>query len=906
MAIGILFATHLFAQISVEKTWVNNSQNPIGIDESDPKFGWQMASNEKNTFQSAYEIQVSSSSTFDEIDIWQTGKVSSAQSIHIKYAGEPLQKGSKYYWRVRAWNQNDKSSDWSQTSTFQMGLLDPAEAFTAKWITPGFEEDTLNRPSPIFRKDFSLAQKDITKATAYITAHGVYEARLNGQRVGEYFMAPGWTSYNKRLQYQTYDVTEQVSKGKNAISVTLGNGWYRGYLAWRDAKNHYGNDIALLLQIEITYADGSQETIVTDKSWKTGLGPITFSEIYDGESYDSRLEAAFSKVGFDDQAWSNAREADFSKDVLVTTINEPIKQQEIVKPVNILTSKKGELIVDFGQNLVGLVQLMAEGASGAVIDVYHAEVLNEDGTFYTDNLRQAAQKASYILNGKGIQTLQPHFTFMGFRYAKIVGYPGELKPENINAIVLHSDVAPTGTFTTSDPLLNQLQSNIQWSQKGNFLDVPTDCPQRDERMGWTGDAQAFFRTAAFNMDVNNFFIKWMKDVAADQYENGSIPFVVPNILDYNNGSILKNNSAGSAGWADVATIIPWERYLLYGDKDILKNQYPTMKAWVEFMYNESNDHVWNTGFHFGDWLSYNPDDDRMGKAAVTDKYFLTQCFFAYSTQLLINAAEVLDLDEDIALYTDRLKNVKKAFLEEYVTPNGRIGPNTQTAYVLALQFDLLPEEQRQQAADRLVKNIRDYENHITTGFLGTPYICHVLSRFGYEEVAFDLLNQKTYPSWLYPVTMGATTIWERWDGIKPDGSFQTPRMNSFNHYAYGAVGDWMYRNIGGINLVKPAYKEFYIKPKPGNLSAANASLDTYYGQIKADWTRDETGFTLNANVPVNTTGIIFLPAGSVEEITLEGKKLSKFKNITASKDGDELVKIQLGSGTYSFNVPATR
>ncbi len=899
----LLVSSTSTAQVSIEKMWVDNRVNPMGITQEQPKFSWSLSSDQRNSFQSAYEIQVAGSpKQFNRSALWQSGRINSDQSLHISYGGQPLKSGVKYYWRVRVWGQENKASEWSAPAFWQMGLIQPEKEFQAKWIIPGFEEDTDTRPSPIFRKEFELSGKKVTQATAYITAHGIYEAHLNGNRIGDAYLTPGWTSYNKRLQYQTYDITELLNKEKNALSVSLGSGWYRGYLAWRDAKNHYGEDIALLLQVDITFSDGSTQSIQTDKSWKTGLGPVIFSEIYDGETYDSRKEQAFSQTGFNDKNWPNAKEADFSKSVVVTTINEPIRRQEVFRAKSIFTTPKGELIADFGQNLVGFVQLKASGSAGTKIEIYHAEVLDKNGNFYIDNLREAKQKTTYILNGQGKQTLEPHFTFQGFRYAKVVGYPGTLKAEDIQAVVLHSDVEQSGHFSTSDALLNQLQHNIQWSQKGNFLDVPTDCPQRDERMGWTGDAQAFFRTAAFNSNVNNFFVKWLKDLAADQYENGSVPFVIPNILDYDNGSILRDNSAGSAGWADAATIIPWERYLIYGDEDILREQYPSMKAWVEYMYDQSENYVWNTGFHFGDWLFYSPDDDRMGKAAVTDKYYITQCFFAYSTQLLIEAAKVLGYEQDVQLYNERLVKIKDAFLNEYVSPAGRIGPNTQTAYVLALQFNLLPEHLRQQAADRLVKNVIDYEYHLSTGFLGTPYLCHVLSRYGHDSIAFKLLNQTTFPSWLYPVTMGATTIWERWDGIKPDSSFQTPAMNSFNHYAYGAIGDWMYRNIAGINLVKPAYKEFYIKPKTEGLSYAEGTLNTYYGLIKSSWKKENGQFKLEVRIPVNTTAIVFLPARSSDDIFEGEEKLDAVKGIKLVNTENGHVQLQLGSGEYQFLV----
>ncbi|RYD74805.1 MAG: alpha-L-rhamnosidase, partial [Sphingobacteriales bacterium] len=496
----------------------------------------------------------------------------------------------------------------------------------------------------------------------------------------------------------------------------------------------------------------------------------------------------------------------------------------------------------------------------------HAEVLDKAGNFYTTNLRSAKQQNNYILKGTGAEEVfEPHFTFQGFRYVKIEGYPGELKPESLTAVAVYSDMDATGMFTTSNPLLNQLQHNIQWGQKGNFVDVPTDCPQRDERLGWTGDAQAFATTAAFNMDVAGFFTKWMKDVSADQLPNGSVPYVIPNVLT--------ERDAGSAGWADVATIIPWDMYVAYGDKGILEAQYESMKKWVDYISSVAKDNVWNSGSHFGDWLFYRPDDDNDGRAAVTDKYMIAQTFYAHSTQLLINAADVLGKTDDSEKYKTLLQKIKAAYVKENMTESGKLTSNTQTAYVLALQFDMLPENMRKQAAERLAANVKDYGNHLTTGFLGTPYLCHVLSRFGYRDVAYSLLMQERYPSWLYPVKMGATTIWERWDGIKQDGSFQTADMNSFNHYAYGAIGDWMYKNIAGINPVasKPGYKEILIAPEPGgNLTSASGSLETVYGKVSSSWIIENGIFKLDVVIPANTTATILLPKSGKKSETGSG------------------------------------
>ncbi len=803
-----------YAQLSVRNLRCEDRINPLGLDILIPRFSWQIVSDQRNLEQTGYEIRVGyKSGKSNQLNGW---KVMSSQSVYVPYTGKALESGTAYYWQVRVWDNKGRVSGWSEKAYWQMGLLQASD-WKAKWIESTSDADTVNGPALLFRKEFS-SQKKIISATAFITAHGMYEAYINGQKMGDAFLTPGWTSYNKRLQYQVYDVTKFVKMGENVLAVNIGSGWYRTSLAWNNNKNIYGKKIGLLEQLEIRYTDGSIETIISDESWKTSdQGPIRSSEIYNGETYDARKEIYGWKVpGFNDQAWQKVMEKDYPKNNLIATYNEPVREHETFWPARIFKTPKGEQVIDFGQNLVGREEIMVNGKAGDSIIVDHAEVLDKEGNFYTDNLRAAKSENVYVLKGSDdAEFCEPHFTFHGFRYIRIKGFNGEIhfKPVDSSkylhhhdvdtrtgpkisgmhvwAETLYSDMEKTGQFECSNPMLNQLQHNIQWGQKGNFLDVPTDCPQRDERLGWTGDAQAFSRTASYNMGVHNFFSKWLKDLAADQSENGMVPFVIPNVLGPNAG--------GSTGWADASTIIPWNMWLAYGDPKILEDQYPSMKAWVGFMQTHSKDYLWNTGFHFGDWLFYRPADDNDGRSAVTDKYLIAQCFFAYSTQLLVNSAKVLNKTEDVQKYSELLQHLKEAFLKEYVTPSGRLVSGTQTAYVLALQFDMLPENLRAQAAQRLAENIKDYDNHLTTGFLGTPYLCHVLSRFGYDSVAYKLLLQDTYPSWLYPVKMGATTIWERWDGQKPDSSFQTPGMNSFNHYAYGAIGDWMYRNITGVD-----------------------------------------------------------------------------------------------------------
>jgi len=655
---------------------------------------------------------------------------------------------------------------------------------------------------------------------------------INGKRVGDQVFAPGWTSYNKRLQYQTYDVTELLQRGENAVGVILGDGWYRGFIGFSGQRNRYGNRGALLAQIEILFQDGRRETIGTDGKWKSATGPILISEIYNGETYDARLEkAGWTQAGFSDGDWSGVKVVDLPKSVLIAPAGPPVRRIQEVKPVRVFTTPGGDTVADMGQNMVGWLRLKVQGPAGTTVVLHHAEVLDKQGNFYTDNLRAAMQTVKYTLKGGGPEVLEPHFTFQGFRFVKVEGYPGELTTDSLTGIVIHSDMARSSEFETSSPLINQLQHNIIWGQKGNFLDVPTDCPQRDERLGWTGDAQVFSRTAAFNMDVATFFTKWLKDMAADQYENGSVPHVIPDILTRPNGP-----AAGSAAWADAAVIIPWTTYLSYGDRRILEQQYPSMAKWVDYERRRAgDDYIWDGDPHFGDWLAFaTTRSDYPG--ATTGKDLIATAFFAHSTDLLQRTAIILGKQEDAARYAELFEKIKAAFRKEFVTDTGRVGENTQTAYALALQFDLLPENLRPAAAERLVRDVRE-RKHLTTGFVGTPYLCHVLSRFGYLGEAYMLLNRDQYPSWLYPVKQGATTIWERWDGQKPDGTFQDKGMNSFNHYAYGAIGEWMYRVMAGIEIdpAEPGYKHILIQPQPGGgLTYAKASFDSMYGRVASD------------------------------------------------------------------------
>ncbi len=896
------------AAVTVIALRAEYKEDPLGIDARKPRLSWQLQSGARGVTQSAYQVRVSRSERglgAGQDLVWDSGRVASDQSILRAYDGPPLQSARRYFWQVRVWDGGGRPSAWSAPAWWETGLLESAD-WKASWIEPDLPDDvSKSGPVPMLRREFKLSGP-VERARAYVTAHGLYELYINGHRVGDQLFTPGWTSYNKRLQYQTFDVTPWLKTGENAVGALVGNGWYRGNLAREGRRNIYGDRLALLAQIQVTYKDGRSETIGSDSSWKASTGPILMSEIYHGETYDARLEkSGWAAAGFDDRAWSGVKVADQRKDDLIAPAGPPVRRIQELRPVKIFKTPAGDTVADMGQNMVGWVRLAVEGPAGTTVTLRHAEVLDKDGNFYTANLRKARATTQYTLRGGARETFEPHFTFFGFRYVAVDGYPGTLTPESLTGVVVHSAMAPAGALETSKPLVNQLQHNIVWGQKGNFLDVPTDCPQRDERLGWTGDAQVFSRTAALNMDVAGFFTKWLGDVAADQYEDGSVPFVVPNVLPVSNG----RRPAGATGWADAAVIIPWTMYLSYGDRRILEQQYDSMAKWVGYESSRAgNDLIWDGDFHFGDWLAYAapPGEVRFYPGASTSTDLLATAFFAHSADLLGRTARILGKTDDAERYAQLFSRIKEAFVREYVTTTGRVGENTQTAYAVALQFDLLPEELRAAAAKRLAQDVQQ-RKHLTTGFLGTPYLCHVLARYGYLDEAYLLLNREDYPSWLYPVKQGATTIWERWDGQKPDGTFQDAGMNSFNHYAHGAIGDWMYRVMAGIETdeAAPGYKHILIQPRPGGgFTDVKASHETPYGKVSSAWTRKDGAFTLEVEVPANTRATVRLPRAHLASVTEGGQPLAGASGISGPKQDGDTVVVEVGSGAYRFAYPA--
>lgn len=696
--------------------------------------------------------------------------------------------------------------------------------FQAKWIQPVEEMGDI---CPVFRKNWKI-EKPVKKAELFLTALGVYTAKLNGKSISEYVLAPGWTSYKKRLQYQQYDITEFIQED-NVLAVTVGKGWFRspmpGWIETEDKKQRAAQPGGIWGELRLLYEDGTEEILPTDSTWMYGESPVRFSEIYDGETYDA---------GFETQEWKNAKIFDWPEEILIPQEGEEIREMERVSAKSVFRTPKGELVVDFGQEVTGYVEFTVNAKAGERIRILHGEVLDQEGNFYNDNYRSAKAEINYICRD-GEQTWHPTLTFFGFRYLKLEEFPGVPEAEQFTAIAVYSNMKKTGELRCSDPGLNQLFSNIFWGQKGNFLDVPTDCPQRDERLGWTGDAQAFVKTASYNFDVERFFTKWLHDMAADQRADGGIGSVIP---DY-----LPEDEPGAA-WADAATICPWQIYQTYGNEQILKDQFTCMKKWVDYVSNvTTTPYLWTgSGTQFGDWLGLDaPSGSYKGS---TREELIASAFYAYSTELLVKAGKVIG--EDVAEYEALHEKIVEAFRGQY--PEYQ----TQTEHVLALRFGLAKDPQK--TADALAEMIRQDGGQMRTGFVGTPYILHVLSDYGHTDIAYSLLLRKEYPSWLYSVGKGATTVWEHWDGIMEDGSFWSTDMNSFNHYAYGAVADWVYEKAAGIQAVDgaPGYERVRIAPNPDKrLEWLEASMETRHGKIRSRWTNTDEGtrFEIETAVP---------------------------------------------------------
>jgi len=875
----------LAATLQCENLRCEYLKDPLGIDETKPRLSWIVTTSDRDQMQTAYQILVATTEANLRAgvgDLWDTGKLASDETTQIVYGGQALASRESCFWKVRSWDRDGKEGKWSAPARWQMGLLDPGE-WTARWISA---TNSASPPStagaPYLRKSFTLTAP-VQRAVLYASALGLYEVHLNGHRVGDHILAPDWTDYRKRVRYQAYEVTDLLKRGDNAIGALLGNGWYSGHIG-NGGYQFFGKAPAFLAQLEVTYKDGRTERIGTDASWKFQASPVVSSDFMAGEDYDARLEIKhWDEVGLFDSGWSPVATRE-EVVPLEAQVMEPVREIVELAPKAITELTPGNWVYDLGQNMVGVVRLKVAAPAGTKVTLRYAEMLNPDGTLYTTNLRKALSVDHYVTRGGGVEIWQPRFTFHGFRYVEISGLPKPPGTDAVTGVVISTDTTRTGEFTCSDPRINQLQSNIQWGQRGNYISVPTDCPQRDERLGWMGDAQVFIRTATYNADVAAFFTKWLVDVDDGQSAEGSFSDVNPNTMGRN----------GVPAWGDAGVICPWSIYQAYGDKRILEKHLPAMIKWVEYLRQHSDGLIRDRdrGNDYGDWLAI---------GSITSKELIGTAYFAYSTHLVALACQVLDRTAEAAKYYQLFQDIRTAFVKKYVTSDGRIEGNTQCDYAMALKFELLPDELKPKAAQFLEDDIVAKGGHLSTGFVGVSYLLPVLTQNGKADTAYRLLLQDTFPSWLFSVKQGATTIWERWDGWTPDKGFQSPSMNSFNHYSLGSCGEYLFSGVAGIRAASPGFKEIMIDPViRDGLTWANARFDSIHGEIATSWKRDGRNLTLKVVVPPNTTASVTIPAGSPAAITESGKPMDRARGVLFLRQDPDGCVFRVGSGTYSF------
>jgi len=876
----------LAATLQCENLRCEYLKDPLGLDETRPRLSWIVTSIERDENQTAYQILVATTEAklrAGQGDLWDTGKLASDETTQIVYGGQPLTSRERCFWKVRSWDRDGKEGKWSAPAQWQMGLLGPGE-WSARWISatnpanPGESAGV-----PYLHKAFALPST-IQRAVLYVSALGLYEVHLNGQRVGDHVLAPDWTDYRKRVRYQAYDVTALLKRGDNAIGALLANGWYSGHIG-NGGYQIFGKVPAFLAQLEVTYKDGRTERVVTDGSWKFQASPIISSDFMAGEDYDARMEVKhWDEPGLDDRKWSAVTTREESVP-LEAQVMEPVREIVELSPKAVTQPTPGNWVYDLGQNMVGVVRLKVSAPAGTKVTLRHAEMLNPDGTLYTKNLRKAPSVDHYVTRGGGVEIWQPQFTFHGFRYVEISGLPKPPGKDAVTGVVISSDTTRTGEFTCSDPRINQLQSNIQWGQRGNYISVPTDCPQRDERLGWMGDAQVFIRTATYNADVAAFFTKWLVDVDDGQSAAGAFSDVNPNTM----------GRGGVPAWGDAGVICPWTIYQAYGDKRILERHLPAMIKWVEYLREHSDGLIRDRdrGNDYGDWLAIGSD---------TSKELIGTAYFAYSTHLVTQACQALGRTEDAAKYGLLFQDIRAAFVKKYVASDGRIQGNTQCDYAMALKFDLLPDELKPKAAQYLEDDIVAKGEHLSTGFVGVSYLLPVLTQNGKADTAYRLLLQDTFPSWLFSVKQGATTIWERWDGWTPDKGFQDPQMNSFNHYSLGSCGEYLFGGIGGIRAGSPGFKDIIIDTViRDGLTWANAQFDSIHGEIATSWKRDGRKLTLKVVVPANTTASVVIPAANPAAIAESGKPTDRARGVLFLRQEADGCVFRVGSGTYSFS-----
>lgn len=874
--------------IQILEVKADHQINPAGLS-SIPKFSWKLGSDKKNTIQKSYCLQIAEDNGFQKIVMQK--EENAKNSVNISPDFFILESLKEYFYRVKIISTKGEVSAWSETGCFTTAFLS-SEEWNGVFITAEKEEEKEHSKGTLLRKDVSI-KGGVKKAYILSTALGVYHLYLNGNKVGKDALAPGWTSYHKHLLYQMYDVTTELKNGENAIGAMIGAGWYKGLMGFLGLRNNYGTRTALLFQMEVFYKDGSRDSFCSDDTWLGKDAPVLFSEIYDGEIYDARqYDENWCMPESHNGEYKQIETVPFDYKALTSQPGCRICRNEILPVKEIIHTKRGETVLDFGQNMTGFVRFLAAGQVGEKIELQCFEILDAIGNVYTDNLRTAKQTLIYYCDGNK-RWYEPYFTFQGFRYVKIISYPEEIKKEHFQGIVLHSEMERTGYFECSNTDINQLHHNVLWSLKGNFLDVPTDCPQRNERVGWTGDAQIFCRTAGYLMDTYQFFRKWLTDLSCDQTAEGGVPHIIPDIITGKEKDdwLVKQGTHSAAAWADAAVLNPWNLYQAFGDVQILERQYKSMKAWIDFMRNHAEGVRWTYRLQFGDWVALDAEEGSYFGATPTD--FTCAAYYIHSTEAFVRTAKVLDKNEDYETYGQLVKELREDFLKQFVREDGTLTANTQTAHILALYFQLMPKQYIQKTVENLCGLLEKEHEHLVTGFVGTPYITHALSQNGKIKEAYDLLLKDDFPSWLYQVKMGATSIWEHWDGIKPDGTMWSPDMNSFNHYAYGAIAEWLYRVVAGIETDEnyPGFERILICPHiGGNLEFVKASYESVYGRISIHWMEENDMVKLHVEIPANTTAEIRL---------IQVATLLEANDLNFSKSEKGYIA-ECGSGSYTM------
>jgi len=886
--------------VKISHLKTNHVVNPLGFAIDQPAFSW-IVEDTDDTVQTAAQVLVSYDDRFEQV-IFDSGRVDGRGIDSLAYRPPvALKPRTRYFWKVRVWGETESAE--SEVAWFETAKMD--EPWQAEWITPDWDDKQLH---PILYRHFELPSRPVS-ARAYICGLGLYHLELNGRKVGNECLTPYCNAYDQWLQYQTFDITGQLGEGTNVVSVMLGNGWYKGrYGAGGGVVGFYGDRFALICEIRITLEDGRELVVASDSSWKAQPSPVIASDIFDGEIYDARISKAVPSSG--GQTFP-VRLIDIGTARLEARRSLPVRINEELRPVAVLHTPAGETVLDMGQNMTGWVRFRTSAPRDTRIHLQFGEVL-QAGNFYRENLRTAKAEYIYIADGSDA-VVEPYFTFYGFRYVKVSGWVGELNIDDFTGCVVYSEMETTGEIETSNPKVNRLFLNAMWSQKGNFLDIPTDCPQRDERLGWTGDIQVFSGTACFNMDVSAFLAKYAYDLAKEQAKlGGMVPHIVP---------MVNLNKGGATAWGDAATILPWNLYEFYGDVAILEAQFESMRAWVDYIRRiddaSGGRRLWTEGEHFGDWLALDTPDPSWRKGG-TPHDFIASAFYCYSARLVARAAKVLGKNEQAEAYERLSEEIRQAIQQEFFTPTGRLAVPTQTGYLLALFMDLVPEAHRERVQNDLIERLALDNTHLRTGFVGTPYLCRVLSNIGANDLAYKLLLNEDFPSWLYAVNLGATTIWERWNSLNPDGSIRAPKinpadadgsarsakMNSLNHYAYGSIVEWMYRDMCGLNPCArgdavPGFRHALIAPKPDrSLEWARARYRSAAGVYESGWRFDGEGYiTIDVLIPFNASATVVLPNADKNRLLVNGQPAHD-----VTQDGSNVV-LTLGAGRYAFAYP---